>query len=73
MTTLHDDHHGHVTVEAGDLLVVIADMGDHCRVERKPDWEPLSLTEDQAREVGSALIAWAGRKRLARRKAGGAS
>ena len=46
----------------------ITDFGDVCRVELTK-WTD-TLTEDQARELGSALIGWAGRKRISRRAVG---
>ena len=46
----------------------ITDFGDVCRVELTK-WTD-TITEDQARELGSALIGWAGRKRISRRAVG---
>ena len=64
-----DDYFGHVTVFAADgvLIARILDMGDTVRVEHVEGVVYRSWTVDEAREVGAALIGWAGRKRLAAR------
>ena len=67
-----DERYGHVTIhDAGaypnGLLAVIEDMGETCHVRPAPGHEVIALTEDQARDLGTALIGWAGRKRLARK------
>ena len=66
-----DARYGHVTIhDAGaypnGLLVLIEDMGETCHVRPAPGHETIRLTEDQAHDLGTALIGWAGRKRLAR-------
>ena len=61
-----DEYRGHVVVmrdTVDSTVAVLLDMGDVVRMDGKflGPW-----TEDEAREVGVALIGWAGRKRLAR-------
>ena len=66
--TIHvDPTHGHVTVygEDGRQVGCLLDMGDVVRID---NYGTEVWTEAEAREVGSALIGWAGRKRLARAK-----
>lgn len=64
-----DPRLGHVTVHEDGRYpnghyATITDFGDVCRVELTK-WTD-TLTENQARELGSALIGWAGRKRISR-------
>lgn len=73
MTAPRPSHHvdtyaGHVTVFAanGVRIAEILDFGDVVRVEHVEGVVSRPWTEDEAREVGAALIGWAGRKRLAR-------
>lgn len=68
-----DPRLGHVTVHEDGRYpnghyATITDFGDVCRVELTK-WTDV-LTEDQARELGTALIGWAARKRQARRAVG---
>ena len=65
-----DQRYGHVVVSHGPAPTVAAlvDSGD--TVSLDDHWTGPG-DEDEAREVGSALIAWAGRKRLARKARGG--
>lgn len=63
-----DEYYGHVVVAhdtTASAFAVLVDGGDVVSLDEhhRGPW-----TEDEAREVGSALIGWAGRKRLARIK-----
>lgn len=60
-----DDRRGHVVVHVEGSpfnIAVLVDMGVTVRIDERwiGPW-----TEEEARSVGSALIRWAGRKRLA--------
>lgn len=68
-----DDHFGHVTLHDPETypnghFATIVDSGQTCHVHPGAGMRDLHLTEWQARELGTALIGWAGRKRLARSK-----
>lgn len=61
-----DPIHGHVRVH-DDITTTVAILVDCGETVRLQDNYLGPWGEDEAREVGSALIAWAARKRLARR------
>ena len=74
MTQHVDPRFGHVVlVDDSGHYATIFDHGDTCTVENGPGmYSTDPWTEEQARELGAALIGWAGRKRLARKpRAGG--
>ena len=76
MTQHVDAHYGHVVlVDDSGHFATIFDLGDVCTVDNGPGmYSTDPWTEEQARELGAALIGRAGRKRLARnpRVGGGA-
>ena len=65
-----DPTHGHVTVYGidGTPVAYLLDMGDVVRID---NYGTEVWSEQDAREVGAALIGWAARKRLARNAARG--
>lgn len=74
-TVVHDERYGHVTVHSAGaypngVVAVIIDTGDTCQIQREHGSEPVSLTEDEARDLAAALVGWAGRKRLVRARKG---
>ena len=65
MTQHVDAKYGHVTIHdnRGHFATII-DKGPTCSVQAAPGWYPTDgWNPDQARELGSALIAWAARKK----------
>lgn len=70
MTQYIDPRFGHITLhDDSGHYATITDSGDVCSVEHAPGgfYAGELFTVDQATELGSALIAWAARKRLARK------